>query len=141
MNGKLVACLAFLAVGFNACGPVFKTNYTYIPPKTSQGQACVFQCQNTQQHCEQLEEMRYERCLDRNEADYYRCLRDQRYVYNYKKGRQECVENCYCSRGYCSRDEERCGEQYRGCYQTCGGEVLAETICVSNCEQLEEVSS
>ena len=133
---RLKLALSFLLIAFlTSCGPVYKTNYTYIPPENEEGKSCIFQCDNTKLQCYQLEDMRYQRCLDRADRDYYRCEANRRYVYNYKKKRRECRHNCYCFRSSCSQTREVCDDRYRTCYQTCGGSVTSETVCVSNCEE------
>ncbi|MCB0317712.1 MAG: hypothetical protein KDD56_03080 [Bdellovibrionales bacterium] len=128
----------FLAVVFlfffASCGPVYKTDYSFTAPTTQSGKTCVFQCENTKLQCVQLEEMRYERCLDRADREYDRCERNKRYKYK-ANGDVECVSNCYCYRSSCSINEDSCDERYRSCYQACGGKVKATTYCVSNCEK------
>ncbi|MEZ4752834.1 MAG: hypothetical protein R3A13_00765 [Bdellovibrionota bacterium] len=130
---KLKVFLILILV-LSACGPVYKTDYTYIPPKTESGRSCIFQCQNTKVQCEQLQELKYERCLDRADREYDRCERNKRYIYK-PNGERKCVDNCYCFRDSCSLDEETCEIRYRSCYGTCGGSVEAKTYCVSNCEK------
>ncbi|MDC0358915.1 hypothetical protein OAO01_08870 [Oligoflexia bacterium] len=125
----------FLSVLLVACSPVYRTDYAYIPPTSAQGKTCIFQCENTKIQCIQLEEMRYERCLDRADREYDRCERNKRYGYN-KKGEWECQDNCYCFRSSCTLNESRCEERYRSCYQTCGGKVEGNTYCVSNCDKV-----
>ena len=34
----------------------------------------------------------------------------------------------------CAVATEKCEERYRSCYQSCGGTVQAERVCVLNCE-------
>ena len=129
---------SFIIIIFTlSCSPVYKTNYSFTPPKTQTGKACIFQCENNKLQCEQLEEMRYERCLFRADREYERCERNKRYRYK-SDGKRECIENCWCSKGHCKVNKEICESRYRSCYQTCGGRVDSETICVSNCEKINQ---
>ena len=140
MYGKSLSVLLFvlfIPLFILACGPVYQTDYSFIPPTTEHGQMCVFQCDNSKIQCEQLEEMRYQNCLDRADRDYHSCEMTKRYGYN-KNGEWVCQENCYCFRSSCSLDESKCHERYRACYQTCGGKVESRTYCVSNCEKIQQ---
>ena len=134
MEMKRYLLLSLLAVILFGCSPVYQTNYTYTPPKSSSGHTCILQCENNKLHCEQLEELRYQNCENKAESEYRDCEHDKVYGYD-KKGRWSCVEDCYCWRSSCERNAERCDAQYRICYQTCGGKVKAHTVCVANCEQ------
>ena len=71
------------------CGPQFRTNYQFQPPATQQGQACVFQCENSRLQCQRLDDLEYERCQDRAEDRYVRCEDRNRYRSNDDK------EYCY----------------------------------------------
>ncbi|MCB0353892.1 MAG: hypothetical protein KDD64_10220 [Bdellovibrionales bacterium] len=111
------------------CGPQMRTTYHFVPPETPEGRACIYQCENIQLQCDQLDQSEYSRCLDRAEDDYRRC--EDRNVYR----RQDDQEYCY--RSYCpSPDGERCKERHRSCYQSCGGQVSSETVCVANCDKM-----
>ena len=134
---RVNTALLLLVISFClACGPVFRTNYTFSPPETESGRACIFQCENNKLQCEQLEDAKVDRCEAESSRDYERCERNKEYQYDYGKGREKCVRNCYCSRRWCSKaNYERCAAKYRSCYQTCGGLVHSETVCVRNCEQ------
>jgi hypothetical protein len=103
---------------FTACGPIYQTEYSFIPPTNEQGRACVFQCENGKLQCAQIEDMRKERCDDRAEHEYYRC--------------QDRGEK-YCYRESCSADYENCESRYRGCFQSCGGKVESKQVCTAFC--------
>ena len=130
---RLLSAL-LLALLLSACGPMYETRYTFVPPKGSSGQACILQCENNRMQCEQLAEMRFQNCEDRADREYRDCEHEQVFGYD-KKGRWTCVDNCYCWRDSCERDTDRCDALYRTCYQTCGGKVKAQTVCVANCDQ------
>lgn len=128
--------LLILTLSLLACSPVYKTDYTFIPPERESGRTCILQCENSKLLCEQLQDTKYNSCLQRAELNYQSCESRKIYRIDYKSGDTKCVENCYCYRSSCSRDEKTCGTQYRGCYQTCGGKVRSKTYCVSNCEEV-----
>jgi len=109
-------CGLLLAAG---CGPMYNTEYTFVPPETPTGQTCVFQCENSKLQCEQIEDMKQERCEDRADREYERC-----------KDREK-EKHCY--RSYCSVDYSRCETRHRGCYQSCGGKVEEHKKCVAFC--------
>ncbi len=133
--------LLFIIAVLSGCSPVYKTDYTFVPPKKESGRTCVLQCENTKLLCEQLQETKYNSCLQRAELNYQSCESRKIYRIDYKSGDTKCVENCYCSRSSCYRDNETCGGQYRSCYQTCGGQVRSKTYCVSNCEEVGGVGA
>lgn len=133
--------ICLLAVCLTSCAPVYQTDYTFLPPENQHGQTCVLQCENTRLQCRQLADARYQTCLSRVELAYQACEARKIYRYDYKNGEAECVHNCYCYRESCTDDSESCQAQYRGCYQTCGGQVLSKTYCVSNCDEVGGVGA
>lgn len=112
------------------CGPMYQTEYIYTPPESSSGSACIFQCENSKQQCQQIQSMRSEDCERRAEYEYQRC---EDRIYD-RKGRD--AKWYECTRESCTEDTERCEASYRSCYQSCGGRVEAQTRCVSNCDQI-----
>jgi hypothetical protein len=75
MSQKLKISWIVLVLGcyFNVgCGPIYRTNYSFTPPKTPEGKVCASQCDSTQLHCKQMEDMIYETCQFRAKlARYY----------------------------------------------------------------------
>lgn len=118
-------CLASLA----ACGPIYDTRYSFTPPSTPQGQSCLFHCSQLQDQCEQLEDHRQELCEERARYERERCERDLR-----RDGKK--VKWYDCGTESCTSDYDRCAQQYRSCYESCGGKVSAEQVCVMNCDQV-----
>lgn len=122
--GMLSGLAAFLLLV--GCGPVYKTEYTYRPPQSPQGQTCIMQCDNIKRQCYIHEDFRVRACEDENRIarlEYERCL-----SMNYDR----CWDlSVFCS----SADYAHCDEEYRICYQNCGGLVSSREICVSGCEK------
>lgn len=108
------------------CGPVYKTEYSYRPPQSPQGQACIMQCDNMKRQCYIYEDFRVRACEDENRIarlEYERCL-----SMNY--------DRCWDMSSFCSSaDYRHCDEEYRLCYQNCGGLITSREICVSGCEK------
>jgi len=97
-----------------ACGPIHQTKYFYTPPSSVEGRTCLFQCENNQIQCEQLEEMKQESCELRAEL--------------------ACNNQENCSRPrICRANLKRCEQVYRNCYQACGGTVQSQQVCILNC--------
>lgn len=117
-------------VSIAACGPIYDTQYNFRPPSSSEGRACIFQCEQSRQLCRQNEEYRADDCQRRSEWDQQRC-EDQ--IYRTKGREPKWYE---CGSESCSADYDRCEGSYRACYQSCGGRVDAETRCVANCDQI-----
>jgi len=122
-----IVALTFLICG---CGPVYHTDYSFIPPHSSGGQACVYQCENGRYQCRQIEDLRVERCRDYAYQQQRDCEARIRWDKDRKPKWYECGSES------CSADYDSCDQQYRFCYQGCGGEVKASTRCVSNCDKI-----
>ena len=115
-----VLCCSVIACLVSGCGPIYETQYSFIPPEDDHGRSCIFQCENGKLQCERLEDMKKDQCEDRSDRQYYRC--------------QDRGEK-YCYRESCSVDYETCESHYRGCYQSCGGRVDAKQVCVGFCNK------
>lgn len=127
LRGGFLALALLTLIG---CGPIYDTQYQFTPPDDGNGRACIYQCENGREQCTELEELREESCENRAESEYQRCADN---IYR-RKGRDPKWNECY--RESCSSDTERCENSYRSCYQSCGGKVRAETVCVANCDQI-----
>ena len=120
--------LVSLCLAATACGPVYSTTYSFIPPENANGRACIFQCESAKTQCQHIEDLERDRCESRSDLEYERCeARNDRV---YKDDDKE-----YCYREYCSVDYTNCDDRYRSCYQNCGGKVNATTVCTAFCDQ------
>lgn len=121
--------LLALPVLLSACGPVYETSYSFIPPTKESGQTCVFQCEMTRNQCFQLEEMKEQNCEMQSKYEYDRCQRDLE-----ARGKKEKWYDC--SYDSCSADTERCESLYRSCYSACGGTVQTHRVCTMFCDKV-----
>lgn len=134
-NFKQTAMLVLLGIGVNgliSCGPMYDTQYTFIPPESAQGKACTYQCQNGKYQCEQIDRMQVDRCEESARREQERCKWDLAF-----RGEKEHWYDCALDS--CSANTEQCEAQYRSCFQMCGGTVNTQTVCVANCQQAQPV--
>ena len=121
------APLTLLALMLCSCGPLYETRYSFTPPRDYNGRSCVISCETSRLQCKQLQQMQYNTCEQQSRLEQDRCEFNIRL-----EGREPKWYEC--SSSYCSNDTESCESTYRNCYQLCGGSVIAEDVCVANCE-------
>lgn len=129
-----ISCFLVMCCILPACGPVFRTNYSYVPPKGQMGQMCISQCIQSQSTCNQMCEMKNQNCRmqARQNAllEYEIYKRDHnnqgghRTIDSFDRGSWTCNQGCGCE------------DTYRSCYTACGGQVIANTVCVANCDKI-----
>jgi hypothetical protein len=111
---SILIIFACLSVG---CSPVYNTEYSFTPPTTPDGHQCVRNCNRAKASCQQNIENRLNSC--------------QRQIEQRCENRQDCDKLSYnCG----VVDYEPCEEQYRSCYQSCGGTVKSQSVCVMGCD-------
>lgn len=135
---KVMGALPLIIVcfGLTSCGPVFKTFYAFEPPKTQTGKNCVNQCNMMKMQCGQLEDQKAANCRQRADSAYQECERAARAeVLACKLGGNKNCSKPYCSRDICTKNTETCDNQYRVCFQNCGGKITSETRCIRNCDK------
>lgn len=112
----------------SGCGPVYDTRYSFIPPTDPVGRSCIFQCENSRMQCNQIEELTKMNCEQRARQEQQAC--------QWRMEMRGEKEHWYdCTAESCSTDTEQCDSMYRSCYESCGGRVEAQTVCVMNCGQ------
>lgn len=126
MKYSIIFILFSVLIG---CGPMYKTVYQYQPPRNPIGQVCIAQCSQTKSYCEDAAINRYDRC-QRN-AEFEKQLCDERNLHLKKENRISCWDN----RFQCHYSSMNCADNYRICYQNCGGHIQSKVICTANCEQ------
>ncbi|NDC39414.1 MAG: hypothetical protein EBZ48_15480 [Proteobacteria bacterium] len=128
-NKSLFVAVVGVAL-LSGCGPMYNTSYSYTPPRSPEGRACTFQCNQIQIQCQQLEDMNRSRCQQDAQREQRECEWNIRITEGRKPKWYECGGDS------CSVDYARCEQTYRACYQSCGGTVTAETRCVANCDKI-----
>lgn len=122
---KIMNLLLFFLLILTSCSPIYQTRYTLTPPESSEGKACVFQCDNINLQCHQVKDENAEQCEQRSNINYNFC---QSLNLHRDKDDQES-----CFHANCAVDYSYCDSQYRNCYQTCGGKVSGTTVCTAFC--------
>lgn len=116
----------------SGCGPIYKTEYTYQPPRSQIGKMCASQCTQTKINCQQLCEMRNESCKSngRQEAmiQYLEYKESQIAAGKPVKRTPENFNTSYCNES-CD-----CTDTYNQCYQTCGGMITPYQVCTAFCK-------
>jgi hypothetical protein len=96
------------------------TRYQFTPPPSDQGRLCVAQCASIKETCRGHE-------IRRAQSEKNACERTEDQVFRACISKPSSDEKaCKKQRKYCSSSEHtwRCDEDYRSCYQNCGGTIL-----------------
>ncbi len=124
------ACVIFMLAG---CGARYQMVYTFFPPHSGGGQACVKQCERSKANCHALCEANDTDCeinaKDQAQREY------ERYVKQKKIEGAEIMRDLksFYDPLQCSKTSCDCEEDFRACYQMCGGKVKHEKRCIANC--------
>lgn len=138
MMKKLWLLLFALLLPLSACGPIYNTEYTLVPPKSTDGRMCVRSCGQERTYCRQLCQMDKQACLhdarERAKIDYHAYVRRQNAEKKPVKRSPSDFDRSYaCGTSSC---ESRCESDHRGCYRDCGGQVIAKEVCIMGCDQI-----
>lgn len=129
---KRILATVIAALVISACGPIYNTEYTYIPPADTDSRACIAQCNNSKGQCQNNAQLRADnerlRCDVDASIDYERCIG---HAAN-DAARAQCVKRS-CAGG--DVDDSRCDADFRVCFQSCGGIVQSRQVCTFNCGQ------
>ncbi len=128
---SLWICLVALMTG---CGPVYKREYSFVPPKSNVAKMCTAQCVQSKNTCQQMCNLNTENCRLRARQDaiyqYEQYKRDRRHDgKDIQKNLSDFDHGSLCSSS-CN-----CEPSYRECYSACGGEVLQRDVCVAFCDK------
>ncbi len=137
MSRLLSLCLGLLAL-LSACGPIYETQYSLIPPSSVEGRRCVGQCQQNRTICRQSCTISQQACV--NDARTRALYEYQAYVARQtaekkpvKKSVSDFEHSYGCSSNSC---EDRCEANYRDCFGgLCGGQITAQRVCTMFCDQ------
>jgi hypothetical protein len=137
MSRLLSLCFGILVL-LSACGPIYETQYSLIPPSSAEGRRCVSQCQQERTICRQSCTINKQACV--NEARTRALYEYRAYVAKQTAEKQPIkksvsdFENTYsCNNNSC---EDRCESNYRDCFGgVCGGQINAQKVCTMFCDQ------
>ena len=140
----LITAFSFLFIGLTGCS----TTYKYVPPTLQAGLQCVTQClsmKNTcrdrelenaraaKQVCEKKSAEEYFECKTSADEEFFQCQVEAREDFyaclKYASDRSSCYEeeceekDCYERRCREYANFRFCDNDYRECYQQCGGVV------------------
>ncbi|WP_448206825.1 hypothetical protein [Azospirillum sp. sgz302134] len=136
MLKQICALLFLLLLPLSACGPMYDTQYTMVPPRSAEGRMCVMSCQQGQNFCRQSCQMEQQSCrADARE----RAMMDYRaYVHTQTVERKPIKKSPSDFERSCSTSscESRCESDHRQCYVDCGGQVIARQVCTFNCDKV-----
>ncbi len=133
MTSKLKLVLVTVLVALiAACGPIYSTNYKYIPPQSENGRMCIANCSSNNNTCEQMCNSNRTSCRMMNTtADLAAAAIDKGKTTTKRANTNANRSNCDYEYNIC---RDNCGDNYRSCYQNCGGQVIAERVCTAFCK-------
>lgn len=138
MLHRYIPLFSFLSLSFlilTGCGPIYKMEYSYVPPHSSAGNMCISQCIQARSMCEQMCQIRIQQCrmASREEAYYeYESYKHERHhegkkvrkdVSDFDRGSFNCEQSCNCA------------PSFNACYASCGGQVVEKRVCVAFCDK------
>jgi hypothetical protein len=135
---KRLSCFALvisLMVALTGCGPIYNTEYSYIPPATDMGKMCVNQCITNKTLCQQMCQMRNDSCRTQSRQN---ALFDyQMYKHRQKANKQPITKDlsAFDRGGYECNSRCDCDFSFNQCYSACGGQVQEHKVCVMFCDK------
>lgn len=128
--------LVLVAAALAACGPTIETRYSYTLPANPSGMACVQQCEASRSVC--VRESRYSLDMCKEEA-HRRAEREYHaYLRTLRRGEKPEHGPSYYDTSYsCKSVEWQCKREFNDCYAACGGQVVTQRFCTSDCDQLK----
>lgn len=126
-----------ISISGSGCGPVYETRYQYVPPATADGKVCANQCTQIESLCARNCRLEERACVSdaRRDAerDYDHYVRERQAAHQpIDKTVNDFRYDYHCAASRAC--EQRCEADYRGCYQTCGGQVTESSVCTAFCQ-------
>lgn len=130
----LIAVMMFLS----SCSPIYKTDYSFGPPPSPQGNMCASSCVDKMQLCKSNCKVQEASCREigalQAENDYLRYVEEQR---NQKKPIEKDRSD-FSSYNGCSSKlsscQKQCDHAHRVCHSSCGGEIVERKYCTAFCD-------
>ncbi|WP_082784585.1 hypothetical protein [Neorickettsia sp. 179522] len=139
---RIITCLIVGTIlsGCMTFNPVYRTSYSFIPPKSPGGRECVNKCllakQMCQSSCEKIHNTRTANILinigkeeKKGKHDFFDEF-DEYHKREMAEYRREMKEEARYE-----RCQNSCNHNHRLCHTNCGGEVIAKTVCIRNCDE------
>mgnify|MGYP001437329553 CR=1 FL=1 len=129
---RILLGMMSICLFISACGPIYNTEYTYVPPKSKVGKMCISQCQQNKMMCEQLNESRKDACLAKVRQD--ALYEYELYKLNQEKLKQPVLKSPrnFEKNWKCSQTSQ-CQTNFKTCYESCGGEIHTHQVCTAFC--------
>lgn len=128
----LIAAIVLASVLMSACGPVYSTSYSYVPPKSYRGRMCLNQCLSQksmcQNNCSMLKQSCHMQANAMAEPAYHAYLHQMK-----RQGKTPWRNISYFADYSSCRDNCGCQGNYRQCYTSCGGRIIPHTVCTMFC--------
>ncbi len=130
-----LVCLFLAVIILSGCGPIYRTDYSYKPPKSSAGKMCISQCLQNKSFCEESCQVRNENCKMRAHED--ALFQFEAYKREQLKNNQPIQRTVsdFDSSSYRCNNSCDCTPSFNACYSACGGQVLENKVCVAFCDK------
>lgn len=131
-----ILAVAFVFIGLGACKkPIYETETQWSAPSGEKAKNCVSLCQKSREQCSYLCKKADDDCQlnNQNQAqkEYDAYVSQQ----NYSGLPITRDLNSFYDPLKCTHQSCQCEEDYRVCYQLCGGKVTDKKRCVANCDK------
>lgn len=134
---RLFTLLLFVALSgmLLGCGPIYKKEYAYVPPRSSAGKMCLAQCIQGKSNCQQMCQMRNENCRAQARQDAF--YQYQEYKHERRREGKEVKKtvNDFDNSFFSCNESCDCTSSFNACYAACGGQVLERDVCVAFCNK------
>lgn len=108
--------------------------YSYSAPNEFETKQCINECSQQRIQCQKKSEFIFSSCEAQVNFD----------SYSFENNRVGCDEKNYACQDnlnfnaesfshLCRLSYRECQSTFNACYETCGGQVEAKTVCVENC--------
>lgn len=132
---KKLFLLMILTFGLSGCGPSYHVKHSYTPPVSKDAKLCLTQCQIIKNQCKQNRLLKEQLC--RNANRFYIGSGSGRKGKRNNRARFQFMHSIPLSNA-CYSEDTSCSAEYNTCYQTCGGKVKTEKVCVSGCNKVKK---
>ena len=116
-----------------ACGPIYQTTNTYVPPKSRHGRLCANRCITQKSVCQNNCSILNQSCHMQANAiampaynAYLKKIDKEKKVPNknirYFADYSSCQNGCHCN------------TNYDLCFTNCGGQIIPRTVCTLFCD-------